>query len=201
MTGHFCFKITMNWARAFLVEAALGVSPPVFLNSNVDSNHDIGSLFHFFDLLFSLEQLWWLNLWDWLTGSCTYTLSNNSFLAGRLFLALASAATTMRAAVIVLALGEKGGGQRREQWLNWHAEQLVGDDRSWLLPNRGELSPKYLFLHNLSKPTIFIKIILSFEFDSDHNPYKPWTCTVYLGPCIPCTHYTSVRVYLVNRKP
>jgi hypothetical protein len=40
------------------VEAALGVSPLVFLNSNVDSNHDIGSLFHFFDLFFSLEQLW-----------------------------------------------------------------------------------------------------------------------------------------------
>jgi hypothetical protein len=50
-------KIGWEIARAFVIEAALTVSPPDLLYSGGDGNHDVGGLFRRFIIFLSLTAI------------------------------------------------------------------------------------------------------------------------------------------------
>jgi hypothetical protein len=98
----FGVKITRDLARVFLKQTTLTVSLLDFLNSNGDSNHDVGSPFCHFGNFSSLKALDGEFGWFYDMFLSPYTLSTDNFFPANFFATLTSAAAKMRTSILAL---------------------------------------------------------------------------------------------------
>jgi hypothetical protein len=94
----FGVKITRDLARVFLKQTTLTVLLPNFLNSNSDSNHDVGGPFRLFVHFSSLKALVGEFGWFYDMFLSPYTLSTDNF-SCQLFCTLTSAAMKMQTSI------------------------------------------------------------------------------------------------------